>query len=152
MNTSNRHPTKPAMIVSARKGIQCFFDVDGVTISVWGSAWTGREIVRVDDRVVSNKLSIRFKTVHQFEHLGHQYTVNFIIASVATGLTRIELHRDGELIDFDEARHRSTPFDPATGKFNWRKGWKTIVVSMLAGGLVGALFGYTAATVVGWLV
>lgn len=86
------------MIVSARRGIQCYFDVDDITISVWGSAWTGREIKKVDDRVVSNKLSIRFSTSHDFEHQGHQYQVRFIIASAFTGLIRVELIRDGELV------------------------------------------------------
>lgn len=155
MNASNRsagNEQRPAMIVSARKGIQCFFDVDDVTISVWGSAWTGREIVKVDDRVVSSKLSIRFSTTHDFEHRGHRYQVRFIIASVSTGLTRIELYRDGEMIDFDEARHRSIKIDPATGKVDWRAGWKALVGWMLLGGAVGAVFGYGAASLVGrWL-
>lgn len=149
---TTRNEKRPEMIVSARKGIQCYFDVDDFTISVWGSAWTGREIVKVDDQVVSSKLSIRFSTTHNFEHRGHRYQVRFLIASMSTGLTRIELYRDGKLIDFDEARHRSIRIDPATGKVDWRAGWKGLVGWVLLGGVVGAVFGYTLADLVGrWL-
>ena len=151
MNAPNRiarKETRPEMIVSARKGIQCYFDVDDFTISVWGSAWTGREIAKVDDRVVSSKLSIRFSTTHDFEHRGHRYRVRFIIASMATGLARIELYRDGELIDFDEARRRSIKIDPATGKIDWRAGWKAIIGWAVVGGLFGAALGYAAAELV----
>src|SRR6056297_2058958 len=56
------------MEVGFRKGIRTFFDIDGITIALWGSAWTGREIVTVDDRVVSRKWSLRLVTPHHFEH------------------------------------------------------------------------------------
>lgn len=92
MNASSRtarRETRPERIVSARKGIQCYFDVDDSTISVWGSAWTTRGTVKVDDRVVSSKLSIRFLTTHDFEHRGYRYQVRFIIASTPPGTSPI---------------------------------------------------------------
>ena len=104
------------MEVGMRKGIRAFFDIDGITIAFWGSAWTGREVVTVDDRVVSNKRSLRFATEHHFEHAGIHYKLVFRVLSMLGGHMRIELYREGERVDSDEFRQKYTVVDPETGK------------------------------------
>lgn len=148
MNAANRNTLsgKPStMKISAKRGVECFFDVDEVTIRVWGSVWTGREAVEVDGQVVSSKYSFRFSTPHEFSHGGHNYKVIFRIAAMLTGLVQIELYRDGVLIDSDQGRHASVPVDPETGQVDWRKFTQTILLYALAGGLLGGVVGYTAA-------
>ena len=104
------------MEVGMRKGIRAFFDIDGITIAFWGSAWTGREVVTVDDRVVSSTRSLRFVTEHRFEHAGIRYKLVFRLLSMFAGHMRIELYREGERVDSDEFRQKYTVVDPRTGK------------------------------------
>lgn len=91
------------MDVSLGRGVRSYFDVDDITISLWGSAWSGREVVRVDDRIVSDRRSFRMSTPHRFEHGGHRYEVDFSIESVLRGRYRVELYRDGVRVDSDSA-------------------------------------------------
>ncbi len=89
--------------VNMINGIEAWFDVDDITLHVWCSNWTGREVVTVcqgdDKRVVSDKRSWRFKTPHAFEHNGQHYLVAF---SVGFGGAGVELYRNGVLIDSDQ--------------------------------------------------
>lgn len=133
------------MKISYKQGIECFFDVDNITIRVWGSAWTGRELVELDGEVVSSKLSLRRSTPHEFDHGGHQFKVVFSIVDFNSGLYKVLLYRDGELIDSDQGRHASIPVDPETGEVDWRKYRWQVAFYALAGGLVGGIFGYLAA-------
>lgn len=152
MNEQNPAPgpdKASAMKISFKKGVECFFDVDDVTIRVWGSVWTGREVVEVDDRVVSSKYSFRMSTPHEFEHGGHHYRVIFRIASAFSGLVEIELYRDGVLIDSDQGRHGSLPIDPATGEIDWRRYRWQLLLYALVGGALGGVVGFLAARLAG---
>lgn len=137
------------MEVGMRKGIRAFFDVDDITIAFWGSAWTGREVVTVDDRIVSKKLSLRFTTEHRFEHAGIRYKLVFRILSMLVGHIRIELYREGKLVDSDEFRQTGHgSFDPRTGRVRiWRTILKLLpyfVLGMLAGSAAAWLVEYLA--------
>lgn len=125
------------MKVGLRRGIHCFFDVDDITISFWGSAWSGREIVRVDDRVVSDKRSFRLSTPHRFEHKGVQYELRFGVASIVRSQYHIELYRNGELLDSDTASHFKTV--PGTDKIDWRSEARSLLVWVLLGIVVGVV-------------
>ncbi len=120
-----------------RKGIQAFFDVDDVTIGFWGSAWSGREVVTVEDRVVSSKRSLRFVSEHEFLHAGRTYRLVFRVISLLRGEMRIELYRDGQLIDSDQVSSNQLGIDPQTGEFSWRRLlWKLapyFVIGMVTG-------------------
>jgi hypothetical protein len=111
------------MRVDLRKGIRAFFDIDDITIAFWGSSWSGREIVTVDDRVVSKKWSLRFATDHHVEHNGIRYKVVFRVLSLLRGEFRIELYREGHLVDTDfhrmNARGAGLGVDPGTDRFSW---------------------------------
>lgn len=130
MNTDNGNSPRRVGAEIFRRGMTCYFDVDGVTIGVWASAWSGREVVCVDDRVVSRKFSFRFVTRHPFTWNGRRYEVRFIIDSMLRGEMRCELYRDGTLLDTDE-------FVIGTGR---QSGWK-----IAFWGLIGAVLGYTVA-------
>lgn len=133
---------------SYKRGIECFFDVDDVTIRVWGSVWTGRKVVELNDRVVSSKYSFRYSTPHDFEYAGHRYRVVFSI-STTTGLIEIQLFRDGLLIDSDQAHHPSIPIDPETGRVDWRRQLPQLLAYGLIGGALGGVFGFLVARLVG---
>ncbi len=144
--SKSQQPEKPStMKISFKRGIECFFDVDNVTIRVWASAWTGRERVELDGKTVSSKLSLRRSTPHEFDHGGHTYNVVFSIVEFKTGLFEVQLYRDGELIDSDQGRHASIPVDPETGEVDWRKYRWQLALQALAGGVIGGIFGYLAA-------
>ncbi|NBB93730.1 MAG: hypothetical protein GVY32_11240 [Gammaproteobacteria bacterium] len=125
-----------------RKGIRAFFDVDDITITFWGSAWSGLEEVRIEDRVVSRKRSLRFRTRHRFEHAGIRYEIEFRVVSMLRGQMEIELYRNGELIDSDRVQQNKLGLNPETGRFSlWRAAWQIapfFLVGMLAG--AGAAF------------
>ena len=114
------------MKVGLGKGIRAFFDIDDITIAFWGSAWTGREVVTVDDRVVSDKRSLRLVTEHHFEYAGIHYKLVFHLKSFMRGLMQIELYREGELVDSDYWRQMALiGVDPRTGEFSlWRTALK----------------------------
>mgnify|MGYP006269663311 FL=1 len=126
------------MEVGMRKGIRAFFDIDGITIAFWGSAWTGREVVTVDDRVVSNKRSLRFVTEHRFEHAGIRYKLVFRAVSMLAGHMRIELYREGALVDSDEFRQKNAFVDSKTGRVSVRRAILKILPYFVLGMLVGA--------------
>jgi len=41
--------------------------VNGHAIEIWASIWNGKERVRYDGRVVSEKRSLMFQSIHSFE-------------------------------------------------------------------------------------
>jgi len=135
------------MEVDARHGVRGYFDVDDVTIGVWGSIWTGREIVTVDDRIVSDRRSYRRATPHHFEHAGVQYKLVFRVGSILQGEYIVELYRNGSLIDNDRVTHINM-MDPETGQFSWRRVARKLAPYFV----IGMVFGAGAAFLVDMLV
>ena len=125
------------MEVSLGRGVSSYFDVDDITISVWGSAWSGREVVRVDDRVVCDRRSFRMSTPHRFDHGGHQYEVIFSTESVLRGRYRVELYRHGVLVDSDSAGYAM--FGGRSGSAGWYVLPLLFVTGLLAGVGLAAL-------------
>ena len=133
------------MKISLPNGIEAWFDVDDITIHVWGSSWTGREVVTVCQgerkEVISSKRSWRFKTPHAFEHKGHNYLVAL---GVGFGGAGVELYRDGVLIDSDQINTTGFRIDPATGRLDWKHALKSLALPLVVGLAVGIGFGYLA--------
>lgn len=131
--------------LSLKSGIEAWFDVDDITIHVWGSSWTGREVITVcqggHEHVASSKRSWRLRSPHAFEHDGKQYLV--VLGVGLAGVT-VELYRDGVLIDSDQINKSGFRIDPATGKLDWKYALKSLALPLLAGLVVGSGFGYLA--------
>ena len=124
-------PDDSRMDVSLRRGVRSYFDVDDITISLWGSAWSGREVVRVDDRIVCDRHSYGVSTPHRFEHGGHRYELVVSIESWLRGSYRVELYRDGVMIDSD-----STHYDMSGGRAGSAR-WQVLPLLFIAGVLGG---------------
>jgi len=137
-NEGGMHNDSDRMETGLRKGIRAFFDVDDITITFWGSAWTGLEVICIEDRVVSRKRSLRFLTRHRFDHGGVDYEIVFRVVSMLRGEMEIELYRNRELIDSDRVQQNKFGLDPETGRFSaWRLAWQIAPVFLL-GLLAGA--------------
>ena len=114
------------MQFSYRKGVNAWFDVDGIIISVWISSWSGRAIVRVEDqcgeRIVSDKRTFRLSEQHEFSVGKTTYRVDIKNIFRKNGFElAILLYREETLIDSDVyiIKYIETRFDPETGKLNW---------------------------------
>lgn len=142
MQPANSDSVDERMKAGLRKGIRAYFDVDDITISFWGSAWTGREVVAIDDRVVSSTRNLRFVSEHQFEHAGIDYRIVFRVISMLRGEMHIELFRNGELVDSDEVRQNKLGIDPRTGRFSKWRLLRKIAPYFVLGMLAGALAAY----------
>jgi len=147
-NGSTNRSENNRMKISLSRGTETWFDVDDITIHVWASTWSGREIVTVcqgqQKRVVADKRSWRLTTPHEFEHDGQHYRV---VLLVGFGKAAVELSRNGVLIDSDEINKSGIRIDPATGKLDWKYALKELALPLLAGLAVGAGFGYLAGVV-----
>lgn len=131
-----------------RTGIQSFFDIDGITIEFWASGWSGKEEVRIDDRLVSELRSLRYRSSHDFEHGGHRYRIEMHCLSLSTGTFRITLFRDEVEVDSDIGSYQNKDLLGPDGKVDWKKAWKKMLPVFLLSGLLGAAFGYSLAS---WL-
>lgn len=138
----NDTPRKIDPWTTMSKGIECFFDIDGVTIRFWASAANGKEEVWVDERLVSSKRNFRFSSVHTFIAAGHSYEVRYITQSMFKGRMRCELYRDGLLVDSDDIVIDQTAAwkDPVRRR-------RVIAVMLLMAGF-GAVLGYFVAAAV----
>jgi hypothetical protein len=130
------------METGLRKGIRAFFDVDGITIAYWASAWTGREAVMIDDRVVSKKWNFRFVSAHRFEHAGVDYRLVYRVVSMLNGHLEIELYRNGDLIDSDQFSQYAFGVDSETGKFSIWRLLRNLAPYFVGGMLLGACAAY----------
>ncbi|MEJ2516356.1 MAG: hypothetical protein P8102_14225 [Gammaproteobacteria bacterium] len=128
-----------AMEIDWKRGVRCYFDVDGVTIDLWASYWNGREEVRVDGELVSSQRSLRMSTTHAFSWNGVDYE---LVVAWRKGRFVVTLYRDGVEIDSDEASMIGTGLTDSEGQLLWGRVARKIGPVFLASGLLGAAFGY----------
>ncbi len=128
------------------RGTECWFDVDDITIHIWASNWTGREIVSIrnggSEQVVSDVRSFRFITPHEFERNGHRYRLEF---RLSFGKIEVHLYRDGELIDSDLFDNTGIRINPETGRLDWGHAMRRMALPMLGGAAFGSAIGYLLA-------
>jgi hypothetical protein len=142
-STSKNDMKRDGLNIHWKNGIRSFFDIDGITIEVWGSSWSGREEVRIDGRRVSSLRSLRRSSRHEFHYGGHDYAVEFSCLAFGTGTFRITLYRDGIEVDSDIGSAMGPDLLDADGKLVWSRAWKKMLPIFLVSGLAGMLFGYT---------
>ena len=121
--------TNKPLSVSVLNGVTAHFNIDGQELIVWGSSWTGMEKVWLDGKLVSKKLSLRFKTVHTFCVDGVNYEVELDITKAYKSDVSVSVVKDGahlKTVTFNYYRDEN-------GKFDWKK----LATGLLAGAAVG---------------
>lgn len=84
--------------VSLKHGYWFYFEDEGARIVAYVSALSGKEVIFVDDEIVSNIRNFKFSATHSFEHKGHQYEMTIALEKILTGTISCNLHRDGMLV------------------------------------------------------
>jgi len=74
-----------------KSGYNFYFQEGDNQIACFGSFFTGKEEVYIDDDLVSTKRSFGFKSVHQFELQGTQYRVIYDLINPITGKVECSL-------------------------------------------------------------
>lgn len=125
---SQEKTTKP-LSVSLIHGITARFEIDGQELVVWGSSWTGMEKVWLDGELLSEKRSLRFKTIHSLSVKGTEYEVEFDVSQAYKSDVSVSVVKDG-------AHFKTMTFNyyrDENGKFNWQK----FSTALLAGAAAG---------------
>ena len=125
---SQENINKP-LTFSVLNGITARFNIDGQELVVWGSSWTGMEKIWLNGELVSEKRSLRFKTVHTFSVDDSEYEVELDITHSYKSEVSASVVKDGahlKTVTFNYYRDEN-------GKFDWPKLFK----SLLAGAVVG---------------
>lgn len=78
------------------KGYSFLFKDGDTTIECWGSTFSGKEKIKVDGNVVSEQRNMTSrKSLHEFDHQGINYEVEFNVISMLTGELHCILIKDG---------------------------------------------------------
>ena len=82
---------------SFRKGSNIVFKDNSKTIRIWGSGWTGREKIWVNDKLVSDRRSFGFNPWHRFDFDDHLYEVIINVDGENFGAILVSILKDGVL-------------------------------------------------------
>jgi len=98
---------------SLKKGIWFVFEHDGNKIGIWGSSLNGKEIVYLNDQIISEKRNLKFKGNHQFkDNNGNEFNVLFTTTNVIKGELKCEVLKNGVRIKTFTAKYiKSKYFD-----------------------------------------
>jgi len=78
----------------------CFvFKMDDITVSAKGSLLFGKELIYINDELVSSKKSINKVSKHKFKKDGKDYEVIFYMPNAMKGRVECMLFQDGQLIE-----------------------------------------------------
>jgi hypothetical protein len=113
--------------VSVKHGYWFYFEDEGTQIVVFASALSGKEVVFVDDEIVSSKHSFRLKATHSFEYKGRQYEVIIAMENLLKGTINCSLQKDGVLLN------------KTSKSFHQRSIMKVFLVSLC----LGVIFGFS---------
>lgn len=146
MNARTDKDRQDGLAIHWKNGIRSWFDIDGITIEVWASSWSGMEEIRIDERIVSRKRSLRRSSSHRFAHGGHDYEIQVACVAFGSGTFQIKLFRDGIEVDSDTGSAMGPDLLDEDGRIIWKKALKKMLPIFLVSGLAGAVCGYTAAS------
>jgi len=122
-------------ILNTKKlGYKFYFQDGDNQIACFGSYFTGKEEVYINDDLVSSRRSVNIKSSHTFDFENSQYQVKFDMLNILTGRLECTLYKDQEVLA--KQVQSSLPSDPKKAAF-----------FILGCALGGAVFGYTTAAV-----
>ena len=124
--------------VSITKGYWFYFQDGDNEIAVFGSGWSGKEVVYFNDNPVSEDRNIRFVSTHEFTKNSKQYKIVYEVVSMLTGEVKCQLYIDGVMTD-----EQTKAVVVKKGK----AGWGTILLCFV----IGMVFGYSAVKAGIWL-
>ncbi|MCC5856168.1 MAG: hypothetical protein JJU10_10910 [Idiomarina sp.] len=131
------------------KEAEVFFDRKGHLIRVWFSTYSGHEKVYVDDQLVSEGRSWRFKNVHHFDIDGEPHELELFVEgwkSLLLGIYSLRLKSNGLVVDMDQVEFMEKLGMNEDEKFSWRKFLVGLLPWILIGGVGGYFFGYALAS------
>ncbi|MGB0895239.1 MAG: hypothetical protein ACPGUD_12595 [Parashewanella sp.] len=123
-----------------KNGYQFDFDVNGHQVSVWGSGWNGKEIIKVDGSVVSEMRSITRMSVHRFELDSNHYEVELNMKSILNGELECTVIENG--VHFETQVQRAMKKEVTKKSF-----FKDFFIWMLVGGVIG----FVSSVIVGFV-
>jgi hypothetical protein len=98
MNKIDMRPELDNEHVTVRNGYWFYFDDNGLKITAFGSGVSGKEIIYVEDDIVSSKRSIRTSSKHQFTYGNNVYEVELVVTNYWTGELECILSKNGQII------------------------------------------------------
>ncbi len=149
MNTTQQHQsstTKHTKTVektmgkaSILKGYWFYFQDGDIDIAAFGSGFSGKETIYLNDNPVSEARSFGRRSSHSFQHNGKQYQVVFNVTSMMKGELECELYIDGKLHS-KEIKAYITSVNP-----------KTLALKVGMFFVIGFAFGFLGAKIAAWL-
>ncbi|ALJ28427.1 hypothetical protein AOT14_20520 [Stenotrophomonas acidaminiphila] len=144
MNDTAGHGPDPKDNQPAGNQVEILFEHREREIRLLFSLYSGREQVYVDDQLVSDHRSWRFRNQHRFEAGGVRYVLEVhtkkSARNILFGIIDVRLLADGVLIDSDQfngARY-------VLNQLHTRPGWLLLLPYTLAGGIIGSAVAYYA--------
>ncbi|NNJ71796.1 MAG: hypothetical protein HKP09_01305 [Enterobacterales bacterium] len=120
---------------SVFNGFWFYFQDGDDEIAVFGSGWSGKEVVYFNDNPVSEDRTFKFESTHEFTKNNKTYKIVYKVISMLTGETHCLLYIDGELKD----EQKKAVIAKGSGK--------KALLSILGFFAVGMIFGYLGAKV-----
>jgi len=127
-------------ILNTKKlGYKFYFQDGDDQIACFGSYFTGKEEVYINDELVSDKRSINVTSQHQFELSGNTFNVKFEMLNILTGRLQCSLFKNKKLVKSYEQ----------SSLFNNPKTSLKVLAGCFLGGLIG---GYLLITILEFLI
>jgi hypothetical protein len=124
-------------ILNTKKfGYKFYFQDGDNQIACFGSFFTGKEEVYINDDLVSSKRSMGFKSKHQFEFARQSYQIEYAMKNILSGRLECTFFKNKQLMEQQEQTSISLLKDPK--KAVWFIGGN-FVVGILSG-IVGYYF------------
>ena len=118
--------------VTLKNGYWFYFEDGNDQIAVFGSGWSGKEIVYFNDDPISETRNTKFESVHTFTKNGKHYQIVYRVISMMTGEVQCRLYINDQL--HDEQSKAVVKGDP---KEMWKTLGKFFIIGMVFG-FIGA--------------
>ena len=123
--------------ISPTKGYWFYFQDGEDEIAVFGSGWSGKEIVYFNDNPVSESRNMKFKSIHEFTANGKHYRIVYEVVSMLKGQVKCKLFINDEQTDEQ---------DKAVLVKEGRMSWTALIVSFI----IGMALGYSFVSLLVW--